>query len=44
MADVKSGRNRVTAPLYSHLTYDIVPDDDQAVEQPDIVILEGLKL
>ncbi len=42
LADVKSGRAEVSAPVYSHLTYDIVPGEEQVVRQPDIVILEGL--
>jgi type I pantothenate kinase len=42
LADVKSGKARVTAPVYSHLTYDIVPRKTQAVRRPDILILEGL--
>ena len=42
LADVKSGRPEVSAPVYSHLTYDIVPDEQQVVRQPDIVIVEGL--
>jgi type I pantothenate kinase len=42
LADVKSGRPEVSAPVYSHLTYDIVPSQEQVVRQPDIVIVEGL--
>jgi type I pantothenate kinase len=42
LADVKSGRPEVSAPVYSHLTYDIVPGEEQVVRQPDIVIVEGL--
>jgi type I pantothenate kinase len=42
LANVKSGRAEVRAPVYSHLTYDIVPDEEQVVRQPDIMILEGL--
>ena len=42
LAHVKSGRPEVSAPVYSHLTYDIVPDEEQVVRQPDIVIVEGL--
>jgi type I pantothenate kinase len=42
LADVKSGRNEVSAPVYSHLTYDIVPGEEQMVRRPDIVIVEGL--
>jgi type I pantothenate kinase len=44
MADVKAGEPEVTAPLYSHLSYDIVPDEYQVVHQPDIVIVEGLNV
>ena len=42
--DVKSGGEPVTAPIYSHLRYDIVPDKLQTVNQPDILILEGLNV
>jgi type I pantothenate kinase len=42
LADVKSGQVEVRAPVYSHLTYDIVPGDEQVVRHPDIVIIEGL--
>ncbi len=42
--DVKSGKEKVIAPLYSHLTYDIIPDQFEIVEQPDILILEGLNV
>ena len=42
VADVKSGREEVEAPVYSHLRYDIVPDERIVVRQPDIMIVEGL--
>ncbi len=42
MSAVKSGAPRVEAPVYSHVTYDIVPGEKIVVEQPDILILEGL--
>src|SRR2546427_7350075 len=42
LADVKSGQPEVSAPVYSHLTYDIVPGEEEVVRQPDIVIVEGL--
>jgi type I pantothenate kinase len=42
VADVKSGRDEVEAPVYSHLRYDIVPDERIVVRQPDIMIVEGL--
>ncbi|MGA1366989.1 MAG: type I pantothenate kinase [Blastocatellia bacterium] len=41
---VKSGEPRVDAPLYSHLSYDILPDQVQVIEQPDIMIVEGLNV
>jgi type I pantothenate kinase len=44
MADVKSGEPEVLAPVYSHLAYDIVPGEYQAVRRPDIVIVEGLNV
>ena len=44
VAAIKSGKKIVSAPIYSHLTYDIIPDQSLQVEQPDIVILEGLNV
>ncbi|MGL5790842.1 MAG: type I pantothenate kinase, partial [Plesiomonas shigelloides] len=35
---------RVSAPVYSHLIYDIVPDGEKVIEQPDILLLEGLNV
>jgi type I pantothenate kinase len=44
LADVKSGEPLVTAPVYSHLVYDIVPGARQEVTRPDILIIEGLNV
>ena len=44
VADLKSGAAEVTAPVYSHLIYDVIPDGDKVVQQPDILILEGLNV
>lgn len=44
VADVKAGRPEVTAPVYSHLIYDIVPDERLVVRRPDILIVEGLNV
>ncbi len=44
LADVKSGEPLVTAPVYSHLVYDIVPGSRQEVSRPDILIIEGLNV
>jgi type I pantothenate kinase len=44
VADVKSGKPELRAPVYSHLTYDIVPDRFQIVDLPDVLIVEGLNV
>ncbi|MBT0728425.1 type I pantothenate kinase [Rosenbergiella australiborealis] len=44
VADIKAGKEKLTAPVYSHLTYDIIPEEQKVVEAPDIVILEGLNV
>lgn len=42
--EVKAGRTQVTAPVYSHLTYDIVPEARALVHRPDILLVEGLNV
>lgn len=42
--DVKSGKDEVSAPVYSHLVYDIVPGEQIVVSHPDILIVEGLNV
>jgi type I pantothenate kinase len=44
VVDIKSGKEQVEAPVYSHLTYDRVPGETVTVRHPDIVILEGLNV
>jgi type I pantothenate kinase len=44
VAEVKAGRREVTAPVYSHLTYDVVPDEHVVVRQPDVLLVEGLNV
>ncbi len=44
MSSIKSGAKKVIAPIYSHLTYDVIPNSNKVVEQPDILILEGLNV
>jgi type I pantothenate kinase len=44
IADVKTAAGPVRAPVYSHQSYDIVPDEFQVVDRPDIVIIEGLNV
>jgi type I pantothenate kinase len=44
LTDIKAGKPHVTAPVYSHLTYDIVPGETISLDRPDILVLEGLNL
>ena len=44
VSDIKSGVERVTAPVYSHLSYDIVEGEYEEVTTPDVLILEGLNV
>ncbi len=44
ISDIKSGAPEVSAPVYSHLTYDIVPGENVTIRQPDIVVVEGLNV
>ena len=44
LADVKSGKANVEAPVYSHFHYDILPGQKTVVESPDILIVEGLNV
>ncbi|MCU1368185.1 MAG: coaA [Ilumatobacteraceae bacterium] len=44
LRQVKSGARDVTAPIYSHVVYDIVEGERALVQQPDILIVEGLNV
>lgn len=44
LASVKSGRDVLEAPVYSHLYYDVIPDEIQVIERPDILIVEGINV
>ncbi|MDA3628507.1 type I pantothenate kinase [Saccharopolyspora oryzae] len=44
VTEVKSGAPEVAAPVYSHVAYDILPDEHNVVRQPDILIIEGLNV
>lgn len=44
LAEIKAGHAKVSAPVYSHLVYDVVPDEEVIVDQPDILIVEGLNI
>jgi type I pantothenate kinase len=44
LTDVKAGRHPVRAPVYSHLTYDVQPNEWVEINRPDILIVEGLNV
>src|SRR4249919_2295604 len=44
LTDIKAGRRPVRAPVYSHLTYDVKPNEWIDVDRPDILIVEGLNV
>jgi type I pantothenate kinase len=44
LSDVKAGRRPVRAPVYSHLVYDVMPNEWVEVDRPDILIVEGLNV
>ena len=41
---IRAGAAEVTAPVYSHVAYDILPGRRQAVQRPDVLILEGINV
>src|SRR6267142_3925121 len=44
LSDVKAGRRPVRAPIYSHLVYDVMPNQWVEIDRPDILIVEGLNV
>jgi type I pantothenate kinase len=44
LSDIKAGRRPVRAPVYSHLTYDIIPNEWVEIDRPDILIVEGVNV
>jgi type I pantothenate kinase len=41
---IKAGRGEVRAPFYSHLVYDVVPNEFITIDRPDILIFEGINV
>ncbi|KAB2877424.1 MAG: type I pantothenate kinase [Pseudorhodoplanes sp.] len=41
---IKAGRRPVRAPVYSHMVYDVVPNEWIEIDRPDILIVEGLNV
>ncbi|MGJ1204467.1 type I pantothenate kinase [Sphingobacterium lactis] len=44
LADIKSGKSQVSVPLYSHMEYDVLPNEKLHIAQPDILIVEGINV
>jgi type I pantothenate kinase len=44
LTDIKAGRRPVRAPVYSHLVYDVIPNQWVEIDRPDILIVEGLNV
>ncbi|WP_341760370.1 type I pantothenate kinase [Candidatus Endowatersipora endosymbiont of Watersipora subatra] len=44
LSQIKAGQRRVNAPVYSHLIYDIIPDEVVTIDRPDILIFEGINV
>ncbi len=44
LAAIKSGKRSVAAPTYSHLVYDVLKDEQVVIDNPDILIVEGLNI
>src|SRR5947199_2491308 len=44
LSDIKAGRRPARAPIYSHLTYDVMPNQWIEIDRPDILIVEGLNV
>jgi type I pantothenate kinase len=44
VARAKAGEDQLEIPVYSHIAYDIVPDEVRVLTRPDILIVEGLNV
>lgn len=44
LSEMKSNAQSVSVPMYSHLEYDIVPEQYHVISQPDILIVEGINV
>ena len=44
LSAIKAGQQNVRAPCYSHLVYDVLPDEYKVVDRPDILIFEGINV
>lgn len=44
LSAIKAGQSNVKAPSYSHMTYDVLPDQYTVIDRPDILIFEGINV
>ena len=44
LSSMKAGEPEVSAPLYSHLTYDVLKGEHRTIQRPDILIFEGINV
>lgn len=44
LSEIKAGKRNVEAPVYSHLVYDVMPNESIVIDRPDILIVEGLNV
>lgn len=44
LAELRSGAERVAAPVYSHVRYDVITGEEQLLIHPDVMILEGVNV
>jgi type I pantothenate kinase len=44
LSGIKAGKRPIRAPVYSHIVYDIVPNEWVEINRPDILVVEGLNV
>jgi type I pantothenate kinase len=44
LSGIKAGRHPVRAPVYSHLLYDVIPNQWVEIDRPDILVVEGINV
>jgi type I pantothenate kinase len=44
LSSAKSGQRVLKTPMYSHLYYDVIPDETDVIKEPDILIVEGINV
>src|ERR1700751_556173 len=44
LSDIKAGLHPVSAPVYLHLIYNVIPNQWIEIDRPDILVVEGLNV